>query len=376
MNPATTSKPVRDGSALWQLALDGCARLEWCLDVGITPGARSFVCQELFRNLFAGDAYPAQFLEWLAQSMEQMRNQADSSARFMWRESERPRIADSIRTSQRAWAKPLLDVYDLGDVVLAGGQPPLTARNARAFIELTNFKIAVSFGLPPDPPGSQLSEHVLRQTIESYNSLPAESREQINNAPATLAWLREQWPQFPPVQREALRNAWAGEIQSACEPSPSPPFQAAGTTPIHPVAPRPAEDAAPQTESCEIVITTVSIPIYIGAIPLYSTSLGFQAETRSSGEPVVVASVDQTDIISQEEMASGAVQETPERKALVDQLARNLEADGWKSCGRGQAWFNLRFHRSAVEQNHAEKWDLHKGAQIQHLMDLHWRYGR
>lgn len=101
---------------------------------------------------------------------------------------------------------------------------------------------------------------------------------------------------------------------------------------------------ATAVETCEIVLTTVSLPIYIGSIPMYSTSLGFQAESPASGEPVVVASIDATDEISQEELASGMVRETPQRKTMVEQLARLLKSQGWKETGRGEQWFSRRFH--------------------------------
>lgn len=98
-------------------------------------------------------------------------------------------------------------------------------------------------------------------------------------------------------------------------------------------------------ESCEIVFTTLSIPINLGYVSVASTSLGFQAEGRSSGRSVVVATVDDTDEISEEELESRVIEETPERRAIVEQLVRKLKASDWRYVGKGAAWFSCRFQR-------------------------------
>jgi hypothetical protein len=100
-------------------------------------------------------------------------------------------------------------------------------------------------------------------------------------------------------------------------------------------------------EFCEIVSTTVGVPIYIMGIPYYSNYVGFQAESHSSGQPVVVAIAKGTGTheVSQEELKSGVLMETAERRAMVEELTETLKADGWEQVARGETWFSLGFRR-------------------------------
>lgn len=42
----------------------------------------------------------------------------------------------------------------------------------------------------------------------------------------------------------------------------------------------------------------------------------------------------------------GDPEETPERRAIVDQLIAKLQHDGWVAAGQGDAWFAYRFRRT------------------------------
>lgn len=100
-----------------------------------------------------------------------------------------------------------------------------------------------------------------------------------------------------------------------------------------------------QSEFCEIVVTTLGIPIGPPGMTMYSTSLGFQAETRQSEEAVVNATAEGTDNCSREELEAGAIRITPKRLAMVNQLCEILRSAGWEHVSNGEQWFSLRFRR-------------------------------
>lgn len=99
------------------------------------------------------------------------------------------------------------------------------------------------------------------------------------------------------------------------------------------------------TETCQIVVTMTTIPIYAGNFLMHCTCLGFQAEKPTSNGKVVVAQNDQTDDISRDELDSGRIQETPKRREIVNELIERLKAEEWKPSGLGEAWFSYRFER-------------------------------
>jgi hypothetical protein len=98
-------------------------------------------------------------------------------------------------------------------------------------------------------------------------------------------------------------------------------------------------------DTCEIVVCMVSIPIYIGNFLMHTTSISFQAESRSSGQADVIGSPSEADDISQEELSSGVIHETPKRRSMVEGVRRSLESNGWRCSGQAQEWFQLRFSR-------------------------------
>ncbi len=100
---------------------------------------------------------------------------------------------------------------------------------------------------------------------------------------------------------------------------------------------------ADTSQQARIVPVFVSMPIPGPLVGLSATYVSFQTETTPDHD--VVQTVGGSSEVSDNELASGSLRETSNRRAMVDKLRTKMQDAGWTESGVDGQWFEYVFER-------------------------------
>ena len=150
------------------------------------------------------------FADWLV-TYDALAAAADDDQRLIMREQNQEQWVNSMRTIEHPLTQTLVAIYDAANAPIAPGAPPLTEEAADAVLDMYAFQSSIVNAHEVSVPQPQ-RDNWRRHLAGCYSMLGPADQQWIAAAPLSVPMMRAGWNELGPNQKQAQRQAWAGEL--------------------------------------------------------------------------------------------------------------------------------------------------------------------